>query len=152
MNSFSYSTKSSIFYLSVGVILFIFGTALLTITLMTIVDTGKYMPHDHYHGNRNTGSVTGWLIAIGLGLCYFGISNFITVTKQRATKYVISETGVYCYELNSELFIPFDVLGISETELSAVISDRRTKNMITVTNDLEDFKQFVRLLKRKGKG
>ncbi|MEQ8224324.1 MAG: hypothetical protein ABRQ37_18540 [Candidatus Eremiobacterota bacterium] len=43
------------------------------------------------------------------------------------------------------------MLGISETELSAVISDRRTKNMITVTNDLEDFKQFVRLLKRKGK-
>ena len=79
MNSFRYSTKSGIFYLSVGVILFIFGAALLTITLMTIADTGKYMPHDHYHGNRNTGSVTGWLIAIGLGLCYFGVSNFITV-------------------------------------------------------------------------
>ncbi|MEQ8186933.1 MAG: hypothetical protein ABRQ39_03085 [Candidatus Eremiobacterota bacterium] len=152
MNSFRYSTKSIIFYLSVGIILFIFGAGLLAVTVMTVVDMNKYTPHNHYHSRGNTGSISGWLIAIGLGLCYFGISNFRTVIKHRSTKYVVSEKGLYCYESGNELFIPFDVLGISETELSAVISDRRTKNMITVTNDLDDFKQFVRLLKRKGKG
>lgn len=152
MNTFRYSTRSSIFYLSVGVILFIFGAGLLAVTVMAVIDMNKYMPHNNYHSRGNTGSISGWLIAIGLGLCYFGISNFRTVIKQRTTKYILSETGVYCYESGKELFIPFDVLGISETELSAVISDRRTKHMITVTNDLEDFKKFVRLVKIKKKG
>lgn len=152
MNTFRYSTKSSAFYLSVGIIFLIFGAGLLIITLMSLRDMEKYSNHDHYHNTRNTGSVSGWLIAIGLGLCYLAVSNFMTVIKQRSAKYVVSETGLYCYSSGSELFIPFDLLGISETELSAVISDRRTKNLITITNDLEDFKKFVRLLKSKRKG
>jgi len=155
MNTFKYSTKRIMFYLLVGIIMFIFGAGLLTITAIGVREMGKYSNNDHYHNRRHTqnnGSISGALIAIGLGLCYFGISNFRTVIKHRSTKYVVSETGLYCYESGNELFIPFDLLGVSETELSAVISDRRTKNMITVTNDLDDFKQFVRLLKRKSKG
>jgi len=151
MKSFKYSKKSSIFYLFVGIIFLIFGAGLLLITVMSLRDMKKYNTHNNYRSIKDTGSVSGWLIIIGLGLCYLAISNFKTVIKQRFTKYIISETGLYCYESGKQLFIPFEYLGISETELSAVISDRRTKYMITVTNDLEDFKKFIRLLKSERK-
>ena len=147
MNSFRYSTKSSAFYLFVGIIFLIFGAGLLIVTVMSMIDMEKYTPDTHHHSTKSTGSISSWFLLIGGVLICFSISNFRTVIKQRFTKYVVSETGLYCYESGKELFIPFEQLGISETELSAVISDRRTKNMITITNDLENFKKFVRLLK-----
>ena len=45
-------------------------------------------------------------------------------------------------------FIEF-LNSISATELSALISDRKNKRRFMVTNDIENFDEFVKTLERK---
>jgi hypothetical protein len=148
MHSFRYSVKKGAFYLFVGVILLLLGAGLIGIAIVGIGTASQYSTT--YHNSKES-SLSIWFILGGGVLCFFAISNFINVFKQRFIKYVVSETGLHCHEYGKELFIPFEQLGMSETELTAIISDRRTKNMITVTNDLEDYNHFVNLVKSKGK-
>ena len=151
MRTYSYSLKNVMIYLFMGIILLVAGLVILGLSVAYVIN--DFSGHSHtYHSARSTSGGIIFFFVLGGLLTYFGASNFVTVVKQRLMKYTISATGLICKEYGKELFIPFESLGVSTTELSVIISDRRTREMITITNDLEDFNGFIKLLKQHTKG
>lgn len=149
MNSFQYSNKNTVTYLITGITLILAGLGMIGFAIVYIIGL---MGTGSTYGNDTSISFIAGLFAIGGIFAFFGAGNFKTVFKQRAEKYIVEEEGVRCKSLGPELFIPFKNLGISETEMTAIVTDRREQKMITVTNDLENYDKFVKLLKSKKRG
>lgn len=149
MNSFQYSNKNTITYLITGITLILAGLGMIAFAVVYIIGL---MSTDSTDGDDSSITFIMGLLAIGGTLAWFGASNFKTVVKQRAERFIVGEEGLVCKGMGSELFIPFKNLGISETEMTSIITDRRNKQMITVTNDLENYDKFVKLLKSKKRG
>ncbi len=165
MKTFKFSSQTGALYFWVGIIFILIGAGLIVggiIYFLAInnasdiynsVETGS-SNYQHQRGDPillllyPIGMVVGGIVLLGLGF-----SMFNKILKQRFTKFVITEESIQCQTFGKEVFnIPFDKLGFSESQYSSAISDRRDKSMYMVTSDIENYEEFVEILKRKSEG
>ena len=168
MKTYGFSKQTGALYFWVGIIFILIAIGLLiggVIYFIAVVDaTDVSVSIDRsnsystgYRGHR--GSPAGMIIypigmvVAGVGLLALGFSMFIKVLRQRFTSFIIGKDNLICTTFGKEIFnIPFEKLGISESQYSAVISDRRDRAMYMVTSDIENYEEFVQILKRNSEG